>query len=207
MGGTSFPIYGRLVFRRGNRKTGIPLGKLDFISRSRKRKNISTSSAASLQIKSPPARMSWVPGCKKKQSWTSWKLLGSSRVSRTIPHQYEEKGRNSQQVLFSFVRGLLPWAFSRCQGTWEADTWEHTSSWSKVQITFILSWIGETNISNPEKYSFDGEYSLMRKIFRHLIRGGSGASTFQSIQVSFEYLFHFLLNITFPKKEHSWLRS
>ena len=37
-----------------------------------KAENISTSSVASLQLKSPPARMSWVPRCKK-QSWTSWK--------------------------------------------------------------------------------------------------------------------------------------
>ena len=141
MGGASFPIYGRLVFRRGNRnrdstwKTGLYF---------KAEKNISTSSAASLQITSLPARMSWVPGCKNYPGHPGNSLLPGC-PGRSLTNM-EEKRRNSQQHLFSFVRGLLPWAFSRCQGTWEADTWEHTSSWSQVpKITFILFSIDETN--------------------------------------------------------------
>ena len=56
-------------------------------------------------------------------------------------HQWGGKEQNSQLLLFSLVGGLLPWTFSRCQGTWEADTWEHTSPWPQVDTTLKNWWL------------------------------------------------------------------
>ena len=121
--GNQFSRLWRTGFQEGT-ETGIPLGRLDFTSKQK------TSAHHQLHPCNLNLHLQGWAECPDVKNNPGHP--GNLQDVQDDPSPMWQKGQNSQRLLFSFVRGLLPWAFRRRQGTWEADTWEYTSSWSQV---------------------------------------------------------------------------
>jgi len=121
--GNQFSPLWRTGFQEGT-ETGIPLGRLDFMSKQK------TSAHHRLHPCNLNLHLQGWAECPDVKNNPGHP--GNLQDVQDDPSPMWQKGQNSQRLLFSFVRGLLPWAFRRRQGTWEADTWEYTSSWSQA---------------------------------------------------------------------------
>ena len=140
--------------------------------------------------------MSWVPRCKNNRGHPGNYLpvrAIASRMSRIIHH----KLGNTDKILNDFfsassvVSSHGPSAAAKEHEKRILESILPPDLRCKPFLHVIHDHRGRKPRHRPGKLWL-WRWMLIRTIFRHLIRGGPNASTFQSIQVSFDNIFDFL---------------